>query len=218
MGQITVWPGSREETPGTQISVESKSLGGSWKTCLDAGLRMSWEEAAFPEDERSTRLARGDLAESKVWDAVNHPSATCMVSFGNDRPEHMLSILPEKTHHSPRASPSVMTALRKWVRSESLCSLYSHGGHSVFDKQGVLILWPQIKFEVHCQLLQRSPRAERRKERLYSLRLQSNIFRTVGRYLLSKVKCLEKKISLGLIPGLTNFLLFRGAEFCVIPK
>lgn len=171
-GQITVWPGSREETWGTQISVESKSLGGSWKTCLDAGLRTSWKEAAFPEDNRSTRLARGYPAESKVWDAVNHPSATCMVSLGNDWPQSTCSVYClKKSHHSPRALPSVMTAIRKWVRSKLPCSLYSHGGHSVFDKQGVLILWPQIKFEVHSQLLQWSPRVERRKERLYSLHL-----------------------------------------------
>lgn len=121
----------------------------------------------------------------------------------------MLSILPGKTHHSPRASPSVVTAIRKWVRSKSPCSLDSHGGHSAFDKQGVLILWPQIKFEVHCQLLQRSPRAERRKERLYSLRLQSNIFRTVGRYLLSKVKCLEKKKITGAYSRFNQFLIVQ---------
>ena len=45
---------------------KAKSLGESWKTCLDPGLRMSWKEAAFPEDNRTTRLARGYLAQPKV--------------------------------------------------------------------------------------------------------------------------------------------------------
>lgn len=126
-GQITIWPGSREEKWGTRISAESKSLGESWKTCLDPGLRMSWKEAAFPEDNRTTRLARGYLAQPKVWHALNHPSATCMVSFRSDRPQSTHSVCcrkkKTKTNHSPRSLPSVMTAIRKWVWPKLLCSL-----------------------------------------------------------------------------------------------